>query len=60
MTAIQNSDVSMSSLTVVDPGSPRKGVPTPEFGAKISYLARFFAKNCMKMKEIGPRGGAHP
>ena len=26
------------------------GASTPEFGAKIYYLARFSSKNCMKMK----------
>ena len=41
---------------VADPEFPRReGAPTPEFGAKTYYLARFFAENCMKMKEIGPR-----
>ena len=26
----------------------------------LSCLAIFFPENCMKMKEIGPREGAHP
>ena len=34
------------------------GVPTSQFGAKTYYLTRFLPKNCMKMKEIGPRGHA--
>ena len=40
--------------TMADPGFPRWGVPTPDFGVKIY----FFAKNCMKTKEIRPRGCA--
>ena len=51
-------------MTVADPGFPRRGAPTPEFGPKAYHLARFFAGKCMKMNEIGPeRGGAslaHP
>ena len=30
---------------------PDKAEPTPEFGPETYYLARFFAKNCMKLKE---------
>ena len=33
------------------------GAPIPDFGAKTYYLARFFAENCMKKKEIGLREG---
>ena len=33
-------------------------VPTPKEGAKTYYVVKFFAENCMKMKEIGPREGA--
>ena len=36
------------------------GAPTPEFVAKTYYLARFFAENYMRMKEIGPREGRVP
>ena len=36
------------------------GAPTPEFVAKTYYLARFFAENYMKMKEIGTREGRVP
>ena len=35
---------------------PDERVPTPDFGAKTYYLAEFLIKNCMEMKEIGPRG----
>ena len=43
-------------VSVADPGFPRREAPTLEFGPKAYYLARFFAKNCTKMKEIGPGG----
>ena len=33
------------------------GSPTPEFVPKNYYLGKILAKNCMKIKEIGPRGG---
>ena len=33
-----------------------KGVPTPKLGILNYYFAIFFAENCMKMKEFGPRG----
>ena len=32
-----------------------EGAPIPEIWAKTYYLVIFFAKNCMKMKEIGSR-----
>ena len=35
---------------------PQGGAPTP----KIDILFQIFAENCMKMKEFGPPGGAHP
>ena len=31
----------------------------PEFGAKF-FFGKIFAEDCMKMKEIGPTGGARP
>ena len=31
------------------------GAPTPKFG----LFCKFFAETCMKMKEFGPRRGAH-
>ena len=33
---------------------PQGGAPTP----KIAIIFHIFAKNCMKMKEFGPPGGA--
>ena len=33
---------------------PQGGAPTP----KIAIIFQIFAKNCMKMKEFGPPGGA--
>ena len=33
-----------SKDAVADPGFPRWGAPTPEFGAKTYYLARFLLK----------------
>ena len=35
---------------------PQGGAPTP----KIAIIFQIFAKNCMKMKEFGPPGGARP
>ena len=37
-----------------------KGAPAAEFGAKIYYLARYFAEDCMKIEEIGLRGRRVP
>ena len=39
---------------MADPGFPRRG-PAPEGGANLLFH-KCFAKNCMRMKEIGPRG----
>ena len=32
------------------------GAPTPKVGELTYYFAIFFAENCMKTKEFGPRG----
>ena len=32
---------------------PEEGAPIP----KLGLFCQFFAENCMKMKEFGPRGG---
>ena len=47
---------------VADPVFPRRGggEPIREIGSKAYYLARFFAENYMKMKEIRPRLRASP
>ena len=37
--------------SVVDPGFPRRE-PTPEFGVKTYYLARYLAKTSWKWKEL--------
>ena len=43
---------------MVDPGFPGGG--TNHRGEHQPIIWQMFAKNCMKMKEIGLRGGAHP
>ena len=46
-----------ASYPVADPGFAPGGAPTP----KIAIIFQIFAKNCMKMKEFGPReGGGAP
>ena len=42
-------------LAVADPGFPQGGVPIP----KLGLFCKFFAENCMKMKEFGPLGEGH-
>ena len=37
---------------------PEEGAPTPR-GRQHTILP-YFPKNCMKLKEFGPRGGARP
>ena len=41
---------------MADPGFPRGGTPTSKEDAP-SYYGNIFAESCVKMKEIGPRGG---
>ena len=36
-----------------------EGEPTPKVGVLTYYFCNFFDENCMKMKEFGPKGGAH-
>ena len=45
------------SYTVYIGGSriSQTGVPTPEFRPNL-FFGKIFGENCMKMKEIGPRG----
>ena len=43
---------------VADPAFPRGGAPTPQGGRQHTILPNF-SKNCMKLKEFGPPGGAH-
>ena len=35
---------------------PEEGAPTPQGGRQHTILSNF-PKNCMKLKEFGPRGG---
>ena len=39
-------------LQVVDPGFPKRGVPTPEFGVKTYYMARLLSKTEWKWKKL--------
>ena len=39
------------SVPVADPGFSWGGAPTP----KVLLFCKYFAKNCMEMKEFGPR-----
>ena len=43
-----------STFSVADPDFHRLGTPTPDLFKKL-FCSKIFAKNCMKMKEIGPR-----
>ena len=36
-----------------------EGGANPQSGCANLLFRKFFAENCMKMKEFGPRGGAH-
>ena len=47
-------------LPMANPGFPRRGVPSSEEGSKNLLFDRIFAKNCMKMKEIGPSWRVRP
>ena len=39
---------------------PEEGAPTPQGGGRQHMILPKFPKNCMKLKEFGPRGGARP
>ena len=43
--------------SVTDPGFPRGGGANSPGGCQHTILPNF-PKNCMKLKEFGPRGGA--
>ena len=45
-----------SSYAVADPGFPRGGSANSPGGHQRTILPNF-PKNCMKLKEFGPRGG---
>ena len=45
---------------MADSGFPRwwgGGAPTPDFWSKNLLFGKIFVENCMKMEEIGTRGG---
>ena len=44
---------------VADPGFPRGGGANSPGGRQHTILPNF-PKNCMKLKEFGPQGGARP
>ena len=44
------------NLAVADPGFPRGGGINPPWCCQHTILPNF-PKNCMKLKEFGPRGG---
>ena len=44
---------------VADPGFPQGGGANSPGGHQHTILPNF-SKNCMKLKEFGPQGGAHP
>ena len=45
------------TITVADPGFSRGEGANPKSGCKNLLFGQIFPENCMKMKEIGPRGG---
>ena len=46
---------SFMSVTVADPGFPLGGGANRPWGRQHTILPKF-PKNCMKLKEFGPRG----
>ena len=54
---IEEIEKKIPTITVADPGFPRRRGGTLDFGAKNLSFGKVFAKHCMKMKDIGPRGG---
>ena len=49
----------LTDITVADPGFPRGGGANSKGGRQHTILPNF-PKNCMKLKEFGPGGGARP
>ena len=45
------------AIPVADPRIPRQRAPTPKWGGAKLLFDKISPQNCMKMKEIGPRGG---
>ena len=52
--------IKLEYRTVADPGFPSLGYANPLVWDKNLLLDTIFGKNCMKIKEIGPRGGHVP
>ena len=49
----------LNFFSVADLGFPRRGA-NPRGRGKNLLFGKIFAKNCIKMKEFGPRGRARP
>ena len=47
-------------ISVADPGFPRRGAANFQGGDANLLFNQIFPKNCMEMKEFGPRRGARP
>ena len=47
------------SSSVVDPGFLPGGGANSKEGCEKLLFGHLFPKNCMKLKEFGPQGGAH-
>ena len=47
-------------LSVVDPGFTRRGASTPSVWDESRLFGKILVKNCIKMKEIGPRDAKDP
>ena len=48
------------TLSVADPGFPRGGDANSPGGGRQHMILPNVPKNCMKLKEFGPRGGGRP
>ena len=59
----QDMNLGMSTrylFTVADPGFSWGGGGNPKNGCANLLFCKFFAENCMKMKELGPQGARVP
>ena len=48
------------SYALADLGFSQGGGTNSKCGCKKLLFGQFSPKNCMKLKEFGPQGGAHP
>ena len=57
----ESSNVSNQMVSLFSGGSKISytETPTPDFGAKTYYLARFLPKTALKLKKLNPRGRGH-